>query len=61
VSNGSGNYKILFSYLLILNSGLLAIAYRKAWRLLNLLAFGFTALLFTSWLVTLPYDATIPT
>ncbi|HTI12377.1 MAG TPA: DUF2339 domain-containing protein [Puia sp.] len=61
VSNGSGNYKILFSYLLILNSGLLAIAYRKAWRLLNLLAFGFTALLFTSWLVTLPYDATIST
>ncbi|HVW60465.1 MAG TPA: DUF2339 domain-containing protein, partial [Puia sp.] len=54
VSNGSGNYKVLFSYLLILNTGLLVMAYRKAWRLLNLLAFGFTAILFLSWLATLP-------
>lgn len=53
VSNGSGNYQVLFSYLLILNTGLLVIAYNKAWRLLNLLAFLFTAALFTSWLVTL--------
>lgn len=57
VSNGRGNYVVLFSYLLILNTGLLAIAYNKAWRLLNILAFGFTALLFFSWLVSLPYDA----
>jgi uncharacterized membrane protein len=54
VSNGSGNYQVLFSYLLILNTGLLAIAYNKAWRLLNLLAFLFTAGLFISWLATLP-------
>jgi uncharacterized membrane protein len=57
VSNGRGNYVVLFSYLLILNTGLLVIAYNKAWRLLNILAFGFTALLFFSWLVSLPYDA----
>jgi uncharacterized membrane protein len=57
VSNGSGNYRVLFSYLMILNCGLLAISYKKAWRLLNLLAFIFTSLLFASWLVTLPYDA----
>ena len=55
-SNGSGNYKILFSYLLILNTGLLVIAYRKYWRLLNILAFAFTVILYGSWLVTLPYD-----
>jgi len=61
VSNGSGNYQILFSYLLILNTGLLVIAYNKSWRLLNLLAFGFTVILFTSWLVTLPYDAPVAT
>jgi uncharacterized membrane protein len=61
VSNGSGNYKVLFSYLLILNSGLLGIAYRKAWRLLNLLAFGFTAILFASWLATLPDNTGGPT
>ena len=54
VSSGSGDYKILFSYLLILNTGLLAIAYNKAWRLLNILAFIFTALLFASWLFMLP-------
>lgn len=59
VSNGSDNYTILFSYLLILNTGLLTIAYHKAWRLLNLLAFGFTVILFVSWLATLPYDATV--
>lgn len=53
VSTGSGNYKILFSYLLILNAGLLVLAYKKAWRLLNLLAFIFTFILFGSWLFTL--------
>jgi uncharacterized membrane protein len=56
VSNGRGNYQVLFSYLLILNTGLLVIAYNKAWRLLNVLAFVFTALLFASWLFTLPDD-----
>ncbi len=42
VSNGNGDYQVLFTYLLILNTGLLVIAYYKAWRLLNGLAFGFT-------------------
>ena len=57
VSNGKGNYEVLFTYLLILNGGLLVIAYNKAWRLLNILAFGFTAVLYASWLISLPYDA----
>jgi len=39
VSNGSGNYKALFTYLLVLNTGLLIMAYNKAWRILNILAF----------------------
>lgn len=56
VSNGSGNYIALFCYLLILNIGLLVIAYYKAWRLLNLLAFIFTVLLFGGWLFTLAYN-----
>jgi uncharacterized membrane protein len=54
VSNGSGDYIVLFTYLLILNTGLLLIAYYKAWRLLNGLAFGFTVALFGSWLIALP-------
>jgi uncharacterized membrane protein len=61
VSNGRGDYAILFSYLLILNGGLLVIAYNKAWRLLNVLSFGFTAVLFASWLISLPYDTTAAT
>jgi uncharacterized membrane protein len=61
VSSGRGDYVVLFSYLLILNGGLLVIAYNKAWRLLNILAFGFTAVLFASWLISLPYDATAAT
>ena len=56
VSNGSGNYQVLFTYLLILNTGLLVMAYNKAWRLLNALAFGFTAILFATWLIQLPYE-----
>jgi len=54
VSNGSGNYVSLFIYLIILNTGLLIIAYNKAWRVLNVTAFLFTVILFGSWLATLP-------
>jgi len=57
VSNGSGNYKALFSYLLVLNTGLLIMAYNKAWRLLNFLSFVFTALLVAIWILSLPYQA----
>ena len=57
VSTGSGNYVTLFIYLIVLNSGLLIIAYNKSWRLLNLLSFIFTIILFGSWLVSLPYYA----
>ncbi len=57
VSDGSGNYRVLFIYLIILNAGLLIIAYNKAWRLMNMLAFIFTVLLFGSWLFSISYDA----
>ena len=50
VSTGAGNYAILFSYILILDVGILAIAYFKKWDVLNLLAFIFTSLLFGTWL-----------
>jgi uncharacterized membrane protein len=36
VSNGSGNYKALFTYLIILNTGLLIMSYNKALRILNI-------------------------
>lgn len=53
VSTGTGNYRVLFTYLIILNGGLLFIAYNKAWRLLNFLNFVFTILMFGSWLLLL--------
>ena len=54
VSNGNGDYQTLFTYLLVLNTGLLIIAYNKAWRLLNLLSFIFTVILFGAWIMKLP-------
>lgn len=56
VSSGEGNYKVLFTYLILLNTGLLVIAYNKAWRLLNFLNFVFTIFMFGSWLLFLDYD-----
>jgi uncharacterized membrane protein len=56
VSNGSGNYVTLFIYLILLNVGLLIIAYNKAWRLINQLAFVCTNLIFAGWLFTIDYS-----
>ncbi|MET1081151.1 MAG: DUF2339 domain-containing protein [Pseudomonas sp.] len=38
-STGSGNHVALFSYFILLNGGIFAIAWFKAWRLLNLVGF----------------------
>lgn len=38
-STGSGSHIALFSYFALLNAGILAIAWFKAWRLLNLIGF----------------------
>ncbi|MBC7866803.1 MAG: DUF2339 domain-containing protein [Gloeobacteraceae cyanobacterium ES-bin-316] len=51
VSEGSGNYISLFTYLLVLNIGILLIAFFKKWPLLLALAFFFTWLIFGGWLV----------
>jgi Predicted membrane protein (DUF2339) len=50
VSTGSGNYVVLFSYILILDIGILAMAYHKKWNLVNVLAFAFTIILYGGWL-----------
>jgi uncharacterized membrane protein len=41
-SSGTGNHVTLFSYYLLLNSGILSVAWFYAWRELNLLGFLFT-------------------
>ena len=43
VSTGQGNHIALFTYYAILNAGIFAIAWHKAWRILNVLGFVFTA------------------
>lgn len=50
VSTGSGNYKALFIYLIILNAGLLTLAYFKRWRPINIIALFFTVLIYGAWL-----------
>lgn len=49
VSTGEGNYKVLFSYLVVLNLGMLTIAYFKKWNLVTILAFIFTSSIFVAW------------
>lgn len=50
LSTGEGNYIILFSYVILLNLGMLTLAYLRSWKILNSVAYGFTVLLFGGWL-----------
>ncbi|RZJ53296.1 MAG: DUF2339 domain-containing protein [Flavobacterium sp.] len=50
VSTGEGNYVVLFTYISILNIGILALAYYKKWNLVNILSYVFTVLLYGGWL-----------
>ncbi len=55
ISTGSGNHVVLFSYYALLNLAIFAIAWVRAWRVLNLLGFAFTFAIGTVWGV-LRYD-----
>lgn len=48
-STGSNNHVALFSYYIILNLAIVAVAWFKAWRPLNLLGFAFTFIIGTVW------------
>lgn len=48
-STGQGSHIALFSYYLVLNLGIAWIASRQAWKLLNLIGFGFTFVIGTAW------------
>jgi uncharacterized membrane protein len=50
VSTGQSNYKILFTYILILDIGMLILAYFKKWNLVNFVANIATVILFGAWL-----------
>lgn len=49
LSNNSGNVLVLFSYMTIINIGILVIAYKKYWKSLYGSAFGLTWLIYFSW------------
>ena len=65
VTTGSNNYIALFTYLSILNSGMLVLAYFRRWPLLNVLSFAFTVLIYGGWFIDglyadhLPYKAAL--
>jgi uncharacterized membrane protein len=48
-STGQGSHVVLFSYYLLLNVAILGIAWRRAWRGLNLLGFAFTFVIAIFW------------
>lgn len=66
VSTGENNYVSLFTYLCILNAGLLALSYFKKWNIVHYIAVFFTTIIFGGWLVNqavnynvVPYKAAI--
>jgi uncharacterized membrane protein len=52
VSRGADLQHVLFSYVLVLDLGVLAVALFKRWRILDLVAFFGTALVFAGWAAT---------
>ncbi len=50
-STGSGNFIVLFTYLLILNIGFLVVSINRKWFVINILAFIFTHIFFIGWLI----------
>lgn len=60
VSTGEGNYVVLFVFILLLNLGILVLAYYKKWPLLNLIAYVFTVVLYGGWLLTRVVDSPNP-
>jgi uncharacterized membrane protein len=49
ISTGSGNHIALFSYYAVLNAAVFFIAWKKSWRVLNLMGFVFTFGVGTLW------------
>lgn len=52
VSNGDGNFRVLFTYLLVLDVGMLVLANFKKWHVINILSFALTLLLFGGWSIS---------
>lgn len=51
LSDGSGRVGILFSYMAIINCGILVIAFKRYWKSLYYAAFGLTWIIYAAWYV----------
>ncbi|WP_177191779.1 DUF2339 domain-containing protein [Parafilimonas terrae] len=51
ISTNHENYLLLFSYILVMNAGILIISFKRSWKLLNLLALIITWSFFIGWLL----------
>ncbi len=49
MSTGTGSHVVLFSYYALLNAGVLAMAWFRAWRVVNWIGFMFTFVIGASW------------
>ncbi len=49
ISTGSANHVALFSYYSVLNAAVFGVSWKRSWRLLNLVGFGFTFGVGTAW------------
>ncbi len=52
LSDGSGKIEIMLGYMVIINAGILFLSFKKLWRVLNHIAFGFTWLIVLTWFVS---------
>jgi uncharacterized membrane protein len=58
LSDGGGKIHIMFTYMLIINAGILFLSFRRYWQILNHIAFGLSWLIVGGWAV-IKYDHTI--
>ena len=49
IDTGGGSREALFAYLLVLDVGVLAVAFFRQWRLLDVVAFAGTAVMYAAW------------
>lgn len=52
LSNDTGNILVLFSYMALINIGILVIAFKKYWKPLNYVAFALTWIIYVQWYYT---------
>jgi len=54
VSTGVGSYIVLFSYIFILNTGMLIVSFQKQWRIIGMISFILTFFFVGMWLYNQP-------